>query len=117
MGFTAAPTLIAAQSSVDWQQRGVVTASNMFFRSLGSAVGVAIFGAVVNGTLGAASLETGEVAPAPLTTAVHHVFLGTVAVSVVLLVTLLLMPRVTRSTAGQAAASVTARSAAPTSEA
>ncbi|HYX97182.1 MAG TPA: MDR family MFS transporter, partial [Geodermatophilus sp.] len=42
MGFTAAPTLIAAQSAVQWQERGVVTGLNMFFRSAGSAVGVAV---------------------------------------------------------------------------
>src|SRR4051812_759034 len=51
MGFCAAPTLIAAQSAVQWQERGVVTGSNMFFRSAGSAIGVAVFGALVNATL------------------------------------------------------------------
>src|SRR5699024_10328746 len=48
MGLTASPTLIAAQSSVAWAQRGAVTGTNVFSRSLGSAVGVAAFGAVVN---------------------------------------------------------------------
>ena len=85
--------LIAAQSSVDWQERGVVTASNMFFRSLGSAVGVAVFGAVVNGTLGTAALDSGHVQAGPLTTAVHQVFLGTVGVAVLMLVAVALMPR------------------------
>src|SRR5215217_5338602 len=37
MGMSASPTLIAAQSSVDWEQRGVVTGTNMFGRSMGSA--------------------------------------------------------------------------------
>lgn len=46
MGLLAVPTLIAAQSSVEWHERGVVTGNNMFARSLGSAVGVAVFGAV-----------------------------------------------------------------------
>jgi EmrB/QacA subfamily drug resistance transporter len=92
MGFAAAPTLIAAQSAVDWQQRGVVTASNMFFRSLGSAVGVAVFGAVVNGTLGTANVD-GHVPPGPLTHAVHLVFLGTVAVALLMLVATACMPR------------------------
>jgi len=92
MGFTAAPTLIAAQAAVDWQQRGVVTAANMFFRSLGSAVGVAVFGAVVNGTLGTADVD-GHVPPGPLTHAVHLVFLGTAAVALLMLVAVACMPR------------------------
>jgi EmrB/QacA subfamily drug resistance transporter len=93
MGFAAAPTLIAAQAAVAWEQRGVVTAANMFFRSLGSAVGVAVFGAIVNGTLGGASVESGDVQPGPLTTAVHHVFLATSAVAVLMLAAVALMPR------------------------
>ena len=93
MGVTAAPTLIAAQSAVGWEQRGVVTGVNMFFRSLGSAVGVAAFGAVVNATLGVASLEGSGVGAGPLTQAVHHVFLATVAVAVLLLVAVVCMPR------------------------
>ena len=52
MGLLAVPTLIAAQSSVDWNERGVVTGNNMFARSLGSAVGVAIFGAIANSIFG-----------------------------------------------------------------
>jgi EmrB/QacA subfamily drug resistance transporter len=93
MGFAAAPTLIAAQSAVDWQQRGVVTASNMFFRSLGSAVGVAVFGAVVNGALGGADTDGGNVPAGPLTHAVHSVFVVTAAVAVLMLVAVVLMPR------------------------
>jgi EmrB/QacA subfamily drug resistance transporter len=93
MGFTAAPTLIAAQSAVQWQQRGVVTGSNMFFRSAGSAVGVAVFGALVNATLGGSELDSGRVAPEELTTAVHHVFLGTTMLAVAMLAAVLLMPR------------------------
>jgi EmrB/QacA subfamily drug resistance transporter len=93
MGFSAAPTLIAAQSAVQWQERGVVTGTNMFFRSAGSAVGVAVFGAIVNATLGGSDVTNDRVAPAALTTAVHHVFLGTVVLAVVMLAAVLLMPR------------------------
>jgi MFS family permease len=93
MGFSAAPTLIAAQSAVGWQQRGVVTGTNMFFRSAGSAVGVAVFGAVVNATLGASDIAHGRVAAGPLSAAVHHVFLGTAVLAVVMLAAVLLMPR------------------------
>jgi EmrB/QacA subfamily drug resistance transporter len=93
MGFSAAPTLIAAQAAVGWQERGVVTGSNMFFRSAGSAIGVAVFGAIANATLGGSDVEGGAVPPAALTTAVHHVFLATTLVSVAMLVAVLCMPR------------------------
>jgi EmrB/QacA subfamily drug resistance transporter len=93
MGFAAAPTLIAAQSAVQWQQRGVVTGTNMFFRSAGSAVGVAVFGAIANATLDRADVESGRVAPEALATAVHHVFLGTAVLAVGMLAAVLLMPR------------------------
>ncbi len=93
MGFAAAPTLIAAQSAAAWQQRGVVTGTNMFFRSAGSAVGVAVFGAIVNATLGGAEAENGHVAPAALSTAVHHVFLGTALLAAAMTAAVLCMPR------------------------
>jgi EmrB/QacA subfamily drug resistance transporter len=93
MGFTAAPTLIAAQSAVRWQERGVVTGLNMFSRSAGSAVGIAVFGAVVNATLGGQGVESGRVAPAALTAAVHSVFVGTVVLAAAMLAAVLLMPR------------------------
>ena len=63
MGLVAVPTLISAQSSVGWEQRGVVTGANLFARSIGSAVGVAIFGAIANGIILASShagAETGS---------------------------------------------------------
>jgi MFS family permease len=93
MGFAAAPTLIAAQTAVQWQQRGVVTGTNMFFRSAGSAVGVAVFGAIANATLGRAGTDGGRVAPEALTTAVHSVFVGTAVLAVGMLAAVLLMPR------------------------
>ena len=55
MGWIASPTLIAAQSAAEWQVRGVVTGTNMFARSMGSAVGVAVFGAIANAVLIGAS--------------------------------------------------------------
>jgi EmrB/QacA subfamily drug resistance transporter len=93
MGFTAAPTLIAAQSAVQWQQRGVVTGLNIFFRSVGSAVGVAVFGAIVNNAVGASSLDGERVAPDELTVGVHAVFVATTVVAVLMLLAVLLMPR------------------------
>ena len=52
MGWVAAPALVVAQSSVAWGERGVATATNMFSRSVGSAIGVAVFGAMVNAVVG-----------------------------------------------------------------
>jgi EmrB/QacA subfamily drug resistance transporter len=88
MGLTAAPTLIAAQSSVGWSERGVVTANNIFLRSLGSSLGVAVFGAIANAAIG-----HGAVTPAHLTTAVHRIFIGIVVVAVLMVVLASLMPK------------------------
>jgi EmrB/QacA subfamily drug resistance transporter len=93
MGFVAAPTLIAAQSAVDWRERGVVTGLNMFFRSAGSAIGVAVFGAIANATIGGSGIERARVVPEALTTAVHHVFLATTLLSVAMLAAVFFMPR------------------------
>ncbi|MEU4240555.1 MFS transporter [Actinoplanes sp. NPDC026619] len=81
MGLTASPTLIAAQSSVGWAERGVVTASNIFLRSVGSSVGVAVFGAVANATVGSSA----TVSPVALTTAVQRIFIGLVIVAALIL--------------------------------
>jgi MFS family permease len=48
LGLVASPSLIAAQSSVGWGDRAVVTGANLFARSMGSAVGVAALGALIN---------------------------------------------------------------------
>jgi EmrB/QacA subfamily drug resistance transporter len=93
MGLTVPPTLVAAQSSVGWGERGVVTANNIFMRSLGSSLGVAIFGAIANATLGKNALQNGSVEAARLTTAVQHIFVGMVIVAVLMVVVVSLLPR------------------------
>ena len=40
--------LLAAQDSVSWQQRGIVTSSVQFFRTIGGAVGIGLLGALFN---------------------------------------------------------------------
>jgi len=85
MGLTVSPTLIASQSSVGWRDRGVVTANNLFLRSMGSSLGTAVFGAVANATL-----REGD--RASLVTAVHHVFLGVLALAVVVAAAAALIP-------------------------
>lgn len=93
MGLIATPTLIAAQSSVDWSERGVVTSTNMFARSIGSAVGVAVFGALVNSRVG----DSPEPDPSDLSGAIHLVFLGILGIAVLLTVSSALMPRAERT--------------------
>jgi EmrB/QacA subfamily drug resistance transporter len=51
LGFCSTAVVVAIQSVVGWDRRGVVTGTNMFTRSIGSAVGVAVFGAIANSTL------------------------------------------------------------------
>ncbi|GAA1263795.1 MDR family MFS transporter [Pseudonocardia aurantiaca] len=122
LGFAASPTMVAVQASVGWEQRGMATGSNMFSRSLGSAVGAAVFGAIANGTLAehfahppaglagqlpanadATTLVLGghsdPASPvsafvrAALFDATHNVFLGMVVMAVLTVGAILLMPR------------------------
>ncbi|WP_370314216.1 MFS transporter [Guptibacillus hwajinpoensis] len=51
MGLTSTTFIVAIQSSVSWKQRGIATASNMFMRTLGSAVGAALLGGILNSRL------------------------------------------------------------------
>ncbi len=107
LGFTATPTIIAAQSSVEWNERGVVTGANQFFRSAGSAVGVAVFGAIANATIGHNShpAHPGAAVRAAIALGTHHVFIGVLVTAVILTVAVLLMPKgVRRPGAAQAAA-------------
>jgi EmrB/QacA subfamily drug resistance transporter len=124
LGLMSVPTLVAAQSAVDWEGRGVVTATTMFCRNLGSAVGVAVFGAVANATLAQrfaaapadvagrlpSSTAAGDLVVRPSTDvavaqfvrsalfdASHQVYLGVVVAAVLGALALFLMPRRTES--------------------
>ena len=96
------PSLIAAQSSVAWNERGVVTGTNVFARSIGSAVGVAIFGAIANAIFLAAGTDT-DVAVVEQASGV--VFIGVALAAVVTVVAALAMPRQSRveTASGEAA--------------
>lgn len=48
MGFLSTTFIVAIQSSVDWARRGVATATNMFMRILGNAMGAALLGGTLN---------------------------------------------------------------------
>jgi EmrB/QacA subfamily drug resistance transporter len=118
MGLSSSPTVVAIQSVVGWEHRGVVTGTNMFSRAIGSAVGAAVFGAIANTTIAhrydhaPASLGSGlpngvdgtEKAlshPGPVADFVrtsvyqgsHHVFLALVVAAVLMTSAIALMPK------------------------
>jgi MFS family permease len=121
LGFAATALLVGVQSSVGWERRGVVTGANMFMRYLGSALGAAVFGSIVNSTLSgylrgappavAAALPRslnatalvlgGAPAVGPRAAAfvrhglylgVHRVFLASIAAAVAMTLLVLVMP-------------------------
>lgn len=90
LGLTALPCLIAAQSSVDWHERGVVTGTHMFARSLGSAVGVAVFGATANAIFGEGDVNS--LGPAVIVNGSTAVFIGVLIVAVAMAIAAIAMP-------------------------
>jgi EmrB/QacA subfamily drug resistance transporter len=105
MGLVATPTLIAAQSSVEWNERGVATGTNMFARSVGSAVGVAIFGAIANAIFASAGGSSSDPDAAAVTSGSSAVFVAVAVAAVLTLLAAVAMPRTpVRPAAGQAPA-------------
>ena len=121
MGLSSAPTVVAIQSVVGWDRRGVVTGTNMFCRAIGSALGAAVFGAVANATLAARfaeapaalrgqlpddvdgtarALETpgavADYARAALHAASHEVFVATAVTALAVALAVALLPRTVR---------------------
>jgi hypothetical protein len=82
---------------VGWQQRGVATSATLFARSVGSAVGVAAFGAIANtvvrSQLGAAPTDLESMPSGVLEPAIHAVFVASFGVAVLLVVAAAFMPR------------------------
>lgn len=122
IGLLTTSTIIGVQSSVDWQRRGVVTGNNMFSRQLGQSIGAAIFGIIVNSTLshwlsnapagikgklpdninqvtqGVGNTHTSSAAAASYIKhgfylAIHHSFIGLIAVAIIGILLLLITPR------------------------
>ena len=90
LGLVATPTLIAAQSSVEWNERGVVTGTNLFARSIGSAIGVAVFGAIANAVY--AGTPHGDTDPQTIVAASSAVFLAVMICAVLTVVAVISMP-------------------------
>jgi MFS family permease len=51
MGMVMQVLIVAVQNSVDYEHLGVATSGTMLFRSLGGALGVAVFGAILSNSL------------------------------------------------------------------
>ena len=96
-GFAVAPSVIAAQSAVGWESRAVTTGATIFARTVGSAIGVAVFGALVNArvtaAVGHANPDLESLSAAVLEPAIRTVFVGSAIVAVALVLVSLLMPR------------------------
>ena len=96
-GFVASPSIVAAQASVPWGQRGVATSATIFARSIGSAVGVAAFGAVANtvvrSRLGSEPTDLESLPPSVLGPALDTVWVVAAVVSLMLVAAALVMPR------------------------
>lgn len=48
MGLSSTSFIVSIQTTVSWKLRGIATASNMFMRSIGSALGAALLGGILN---------------------------------------------------------------------
>ena len=113
LGFANTALLIGVQTSVEWHQRGVATASTLFARSVGGMLGVGVFGQAIAGALGGAGGASAEAASAllgpdhgaslsrevfaslgaALGGALGHVFVGVAVVAVVAFAVGLLFPQ------------------------
>ncbi|WDN55464.1 MFS transporter [Streptomyces clavuligerus] len=114
LGIFQLPLIVGVQSTVVWYERGVTTASVLFYRQIGQSVGAAVFGAVGNAVLASRlggtsdldsvsrtledsdslSEEAADGLRRAVDAAVDHVFVGgAVAAVLALLALLLLAPR------------------------
>lgn len=61
LGFANTPLIIAVQSCVPWERRGVATASTMFSRTIGGTLSVGILGGVLAAALSGSGAPAGAV--------------------------------------------------------
>ena len=94
LGFIASPTMIGAQASADWQTRGVVTGANLFARSVGSAIGVAVFGAIVNSSVEGSDTQPDlrKLPPSLLESSIHDVYWGVAVIAMLSVLAIAVMP-------------------------
>ena len=113
MGFLSTAAIVIVQGSVGWAERGVATASNLFARNLGSTLGAAALGALLNVALarGTSPVSSGqirqllehrgggELARSALSAALHASFWGLFVIAALALVCALFVPHVPLSSA------------------
>lgn len=119
LGLTTTSFIVCIQSTVGWNVRGVATAANMFMRTLGSAVGAAFLGGILNSrlqsflinrgledniTLETANLllneqereqlvqSTKSILQEGLTMSLHTVYLGVLIIAILTLALVFFMP-------------------------
>ena len=61
MGFCHIVFLLVVQASVGWSERGIATASTLFARTLGQAIGAGLGGAILNYGIASRAPDTGDV--------------------------------------------------------
>lgn len=89
-GLTATPILVAAQSSVEWEERGAASGTNALSRSIGSALGVALFGAIANAVVASGA---GEQDFATITSAGQAVFTAVACAAVLQFIASSVIPK------------------------
>lgn len=102
MGWTATPIVIGVQSTVEWEERGAATGVSQLTRSIGSTLGVAVFGSIV------ASIVAAGVSERDFDTivrAMQGVFLAALVVAVLHFVSTIFMPRKDATNTEEAASS------------
>jgi EmrB/QacA subfamily drug resistance transporter len=72
MGFVSNAAIMIIQTSAGWAERGSATASNVFSRNLGSTLGAAILGAVLNVSLAHGQAGGAAVSPDQIKQLLDH---------------------------------------------
>jgi EmrB/QacA subfamily drug resistance transporter len=112
LGFVSNSFVVAIQSSVDWAERGIATSTILFTRMIGQAIGTALFGGILNASIGGRivagpdiankimepalretlSAADMEVLVTAFASALHNVYLIDVGLALVVLAASLAMP-------------------------
>ncbi|MFD1017990.1 MDR family MFS transporter [Thalassobacillus hwangdonensis] len=120
MGLCTTSFIVSIQSTVDWKTRGIATASNMFMRSLGSAIGAALLGGLLNSKIqsdiqqadmgdeldvdstnilldpdkrGELSTEAIRVLQDALSSGLHYVYIGLLCLAIISFLLITLLPK------------------------
>ncbi|MGP4068285.1 MDR family MFS transporter [Halobacillus sp. B29] len=120
MGLSSTSFIVSIQNTVDWKTRGIATATNMFMRTIGSAIGAALLGGLLNSRINAAIEQSGlpdqftvdstnlllresgrnelgkralEVLQSGLTSGLHVVYIGILILAVISFLLILRLPK------------------------